>query len=303
MFVRRLLGFKGVLLARNIISGITFSLGIVPSATEIGRPEGISAMVCTRNDPEWIEPSLLSIKDLVDEYIVIDSSTDETPQNIENLKEEYGLNIRMERIPPGDLVKARNLALKLSKYKWILHWDADFIAREELTPTIKNLLETLDKRKYYLIYWPHICLDVDLFHQHPQRPLHWEHWLFTYSPKLKYKWIKHFDSLIAPLTYYKMIIIKKPLSFHLCTVRSPIRLLYKHYWWKMRAEGLERKISLEEYIRQAIQKDFNTSDIEEAAQKLAKRFLTQLIPYDKRKYGDYPKILKDYVKRKYGIQI
>jgi len=288
---------------RNTVSDIAFSLRLIPSASDIGRPEGISAMVCTRNDPEWIEPSLLSIKDLVDEYVVIDSSTDETPQIIENLRKENGLNIKMKRIPPGDLVKARNLALKISRYKWILHWDADFIAKEELTPTIKNLLESLDKRRYYLIYWPHICLDADLFHQHPRRPLHWEHWLFTFSPKLKYEWVKHFDSLIAPLTYYKMIIIKKPLSFHLCTVRSPVRLLYKHYWWKMRAEGLERKMSLEEYVKEKIQIDFNTTDIDEAAKMFIKRFLKHLIKYDKEKYGDYPKILKEYVKHKYNINL
>jgi len=303
IFVRRLLGFKGTMILRNTISTISFSLRLIPYATSINRPEGISAMVCTRNDPEWLEPSLLSIKDLVDEYVVIDSSTDETPQIIENLRKEHGLNIRMKKIPPGDLVKARNLALKESRYKWILHWDADFIAKDELIPTIRGLLETLDKRKYYLIYWPHVCLDVDLFHQHPQRPLHYEHWLFTYSPKLKYKWVKHFDSLIAPLTYYRMIIIKKPLSFHLCTVRSPIRLLYKHYWWKMRSEGLEGKISLEEYIRLKIKEEFNTMDINEAAKALVERYLRRLIRYDKNKYGDYPRILKEYVKHKYGVEL
>ena len=78
-------------------------------------------MVCTYNESDWIELSLLSIKDLVDEYIVVDNSTDETPEIIKQVTREHGLNVKIYRIPWGDLVKARSIALKESSYKWILH--------------------------------------------------------------------------------------------------------------------------------------------------------------------------------------
>jgi glycosyltransferase involved in cell wall biosynthesis len=60
-------------------------------------------MVITYNEEDWIEPSILSIKDLVDEYIVMDSSTDKTPEIVERVKSEHGLNIKLRRIPPGNI--------------------------------------------------------------------------------------------------------------------------------------------------------------------------------------------------------
>ncbi|BES82372.1 hypothetical protein PABY_19390 [Pyrodictium abyssi] len=70
---------------RNTMSSISATLGII-DATKEGKQEGITAMVCTFNEEEWIELSLLSIKEIVDEYIVIDSSFDNTPHIIERLK-------------------------------------------------------------------------------------------------------------------------------------------------------------------------------------------------------------------------
>jgi len=132
VLVRKILGRKLTFKLRNTVSEIAFRFKAVPPATSINREDGISTTTCTMNEEDWIEPSLLSIKDLVDEYIVIDSSSDRTPEIIRRTAEEHGLNLKMKKIPPGDLAKAKNLALKLSNYKWILSWDADFIARENM---------------------------------------------------------------------------------------------------------------------------------------------------------------------------
>ncbi len=302
-FVRKLLGRKGVFILRSIVSEVSFRLNLIPPSTSTGREEGISAMVCTYNEKDWIEPSLLSIKDLVDEYIVVDSSTDETPKIIENLAREHGLNVKLYRLPWGDLVKARNLVLKRSKYKWILHWDGDFVASDEMPSFIKRLINSIDDNRYFLIYWPMACLDVDLFHQDPKFPLHIEHWLFTYSDNLRYEWIGIYDTLIAPLRYYKPMYVDKILGLHLRTVRNPVRLLYKYLWWLMRKEGQEKKMSIDEYVRMKIKEIFNTSNIEEAARIYIENRLKSLVKYDRNKYINYPKVLKDYVKRKYGIDI
>jgi len=300
---RKILGRRGTFLVRNMISSLAYSLRLVPPATSLNREDGITAMVCTYNESDWIEPSLLSIKDLVDEYIVVDSSTDETPQIIENIAREYGLNVKLYHLPWGDLVKARNLALKKSKYKWILHWDGDFIASDEMSSYVKDLINSLDSNRYYLIYWPMVCLDIDIFHQSPRFPIHIEHWLFTYSDKLYYKWINVYDTLIAPLRYYKSIYIDKILGMHLRTVRNPVRLLYKYLWWLMRNEGLDKKMDIDTYVKIKVKEVFNTNDIEEAAKIYVEERLRKLVRYDRNKYIDYPRILKDYVKRKYGITL
>jgi len=303
MLARRLLGRKGTFILRTIASKISFSLGLIPPATSVRRENGFSAMVCTYNESDWIEPSLLSIKDLVDEYIVVDSSTDKTPKIVREVAKEHGLNVKIYRIPWGDLVKARNIALKKSSYKWILHWDGDFIATDDMPLYIKKFVNSLDKKRYYLIYWPMVVLDVDLFHQNPKFPIHIEHWLFTYSPTLRYDWVSIYDTLIAPLKYYTPIFINKYLGMHLRTVRNPIRLLYKNLWWEMRAKRLEGKISLDTYVRIRIKKLYDTDSIEEAAKIHVQNLLKKCVKYDKSKYVDYPRILKEFVKEKYGIDL
>jgi hypothetical protein len=96
----------------------------------------------------------------------------------------------------------------MAKYRWILVWDADFVLQDGAASMIKELLGSLDERKYYLIYWPHIFLDGDLQHQNPKNPLHVEHWLSTWSPKLRYEKVGLSNSLIAPLTYYSVVYVE-----------------------------------------------------------------------------------------------
>jgi len=98
-------------------------------------------MVCTYNEEDWVDLAILSVKELVDEYVVVDSSTDRTPEIIDNLGREHGLKVRVIRVPPGDLVLARNTALKNTRFRWVLSWDADLIATPRLIKTVKELVE------------------------------------------------------------------------------------------------------------------------------------------------------------------
>jgi len=303
MLARRVLGRKGVFLLRNVVSSLAFHCKLIPPANTVGRESGISALTCTYNEEDWVEVSLLSLKGLVDEIVMLDSSTDRTPDIVEGLRRNYGLPVRVHRMPLGDMAYTRNLGLSMAKYRWILIWDADFVLQDGAASMIKELLESLDERKYYLIYWPHICLDGDLQHQNPKNPLHVEHWLYTWSPKLCYEKVGFSDSLIAPLTYYSVVYVEKPLSFHLRTVRSPRRLLYRHYRWLMRREGLECKVNLDDYVKNRVGRDFGTTDVDQAAKLYLQNYLSNLSEYQKDVYGDYPQVLKEYAKRKYDIDL
>ncbi|MEM2576092.1 MAG: glycosyltransferase family A protein [Sulfolobales archaeon] len=87
--------------------------------------------MCTYNEGEWVEPSMLSVKDFVDEYVVVDSSSDGTSGIFRRVAAEEGLNIKLFRVPPGDLAMSRLISLKNSSYKWILNLDADTIFYED----------------------------------------------------------------------------------------------------------------------------------------------------------------------------
>lgn len=302
MPARKFLGRAATFKLRNLVSVVALKFKVIPPATSIDREQGISAMVCTYNEEDWIEPSLLSVKELVDEYIVIDSSSDQTPQIVSRIKDEHGLNIKMRRVKVG-LGLARSFALKLSSYRWILQWDGDFIAKDGASKYLRNLVDELDPKYYYLVYWPHLLLDGDLFHQNPKDKYHIEHWLFTYSPVLKYVKAYHPDHLVATVTHYKAILINKILSLHLRTVKPPKKLLYYQLKYKRRMESLEEKISLEDYVKQTIEERYGTSDIEKASKIFFQSFLNSLTPVNRKDLRNYPSILKEYVKRKYGLRL
>ena len=295
MLIRNLIGRRGVFFIRNLLATITTSFGIVDAEKE-GKENGITAMVCSFNEEEWIRLSLLSIKDIVDEYLVIDSSTDKTPQILEELREE-GLPIKLYRMPPGDLAKARNFALQKARYRWILVWDADFVATEKLTKTIKMLVESLNTKYYYLIYWPYIRFCGDIYHVCTP-PFHIEHWLYTWSKKLKYVWIDKFESLIAPLHMYKAIYVSEPLGYHFCYVRRPDRLYFKYVWWRYR-ELIDELLRTNpkkaiEFARQIALKEYGARDLCKAGLKLIKELTRRMERYDERKFGPLPQSIVDY---------
>jgi len=289
--VRRILGRGGIFTLRNIISEIYFRIGLYEDPRKY--PNGITAMVITYNEEDWVEPSILSVKDLVDEYVVMDSSTDKTPEIIEKIKREYGLNIKLLRVPPGDIVGTRNRALRESSYKWILVWDGDFVLFEDKIRIIRDLIEKLDPRKHYLVYWPLIQLCGDLRHT-CRDPLHIEHWLYTKSSETRYDRLGPVDTLIAPLKLYKAILLKEPMGLHI-HVRNPKRTAIRHLWYMYRElfdrtredpEELARKIALEKY---------GVEDLEALGRKIQQETAKDLPIYQ----GSYPRILEKYIRERY----
>lgn len=300
-YIRGILGRKGTFYLRNVLSEFFYKLGFYKGPDEEDRKQGISAMVCTYNEEDWIVPSMLSVEDLVDEYVVVDSSTDKTPELVMGLKKERGLNIKLLRIPPGSLSNARNLAIKKAEFKWILLWDADFVMFDWSPKFLKDFMKTLDTERHYLIYWPWIGLCGDLRHICGRHPYHVEHWLFSYSSSLAYHDLSikgtPMEHLIAPLRLYRAIYISKALGLHLGGVRRrPSRLALKHLWWKFRGEfqkGAMRGESYEEMARRWALRLYGTDCLEELGRRLVKKQVRTLPIYD----GEYPKTLIPYIER------
>ncbi len=271
---RRILGRRGTFILRNLLSAIYYLFG----SCENSKPEGITAMVCTYNEEDWVDISLLSIKDLVDEYIVVDSSTDNTSQKILELKEKHKLPIRLYRIGAGDLVSARNLVLKEARYRWILLWDADFVATQRLVEKVRELTRQLPKDKCFLVYWKMVLLCGTPLHVCRNR-YHVEHWMFTWSSKLRYKWLDSVESLFAPLYLYRVIYIDEPLGFHLSYVRSPKRLAMKMIWWRFKREAdefMRRGGSLEEFALKKARELYGMDSLEELGRRFIREMMEEL---------------------------
>ena len=94
----------------------------------------ISATIITLNEEDKIRPCLESLRDIVDEIVVVDSlSTDATKA----ICEEYGVKF-IEQNWLG-YSEQKNLANTLASHDWILSIDADEVLSEELRKSILEI--------------------------------------------------------------------------------------------------------------------------------------------------------------------
>jgi len=291
----------------NLTRGISSFLPSLDLVAHSGsfKPNGISLMLRTKNE-EWIDLSLRSVKEFADEVVIVDASTDDTPSIIRKVASEENLNIKLVRYKEktksvmsngNTYTDQSNMALENTSYKWIFKWDGDMIARTSGGFNIKKLREKILKlngKKYYAVFIAYANLDGDLFHTSdksfvPSKEGH----LFTYSPKLKFENIGRFEVLKLPL-YYKPIIIRDVYIFHLRSVKSALRLLYRRFWTDWRdTNDYQNFPTLQKYIKYKMQNDWGITEVNEAARFNLMQLCRTLIPYDNVKYGDYPELLKE----------
>lgn len=241
----RQLKAKGVLAAKTAVRAfLGNTLCYLPSISLIPKPSrknGISVMVRTRNEEEWIELSLLSIKDFADEIVVVDASTDRTPEIIRDVVSKYDLNLKLISYNPtypdtyllrkDDYVNQSNIALKNTSFRWVLRWDGDFVARTSGEVNITKLRDkilSLDLNKYHVISLPVVNLEGDLFHQQKGINVNVEGRLTTFSPKLVYLSKDVYEVLNIPLYYkpvYYSVIRKEFYIFHINTVKKRKKII------------------------------------------------------------------------------
>lgn len=290
-------------LVRNLSSRIS------PKTDQpLKRKKGISAVVSVRNEP-WLEPSLLSIRDFVDEIIIVDSSTYDISDTVNKIK-GGGVDIKHIR-SKSDYPFQFKEGLKLSKNKWILRWDADFIVYKGANK-LKKILNTLtDKNQYYYINLDVINLDIDFFHYEEKN--HREAYLFTYHEDLQRSdrlfrqivsfWKKYFTNSNPPRLpnhpfplFYKSIETDIQLALHLRSVKQKRRLIerYCQLYWSQLSSAKRRKYdnSFENFLKR---------HKEESRKFYIKKYTKGL----KKISADfkYPKILKEWIKDNLGEEI
>lgn len=287
---------------RSILSYSPF-LGLIPKPTKF-RPLGISAMVRVKNVVDWIEASILSIKDFADEIVVVDNgSTDGTMAVLKKLSNDRTLNLQLYNYPQVNLAVLSNIALSLTSYQWVIRWDADMVARTEGEFDIKNLRKlilSLDTTRYYIAYLRHVELTGDLEHQPKGRGFRCEDYLHTYSPSLKYVLKADRSKMVLERLkvprYFKIIDIKGFHSFHI-NVRPKKELLSQYLWhdW-MNERNFADFPRLEDYVNYRIQKDWQ-GDKESAENSYLQKFCSKLVPYDREKFGNCPSLLEELRKK------
>jgi glycosyltransferase involved in cell wall biosynthesis len=85
------------------------------------KPPGVSLCMIVKNEEQFLPQCLASIKDYVDEIIVVDTgSSDRTVE----IAQSYGATV-LHRPWRNDFAWARNESIVPAKYRWILFMDAD----------------------------------------------------------------------------------------------------------------------------------------------------------------------------------
>ncbi len=97
----------------------------------------LSLCMVVKNEEFYLPQCLKSVKDVVDEIIILDTgSTDKTPQ----IAQQFGANVYPFNWC-NDFAKARNAALSYAKGDWILVLDADEVLTPEVVPAIRDAIK------------------------------------------------------------------------------------------------------------------------------------------------------------------
>jgi hypothetical protein len=140
---------------------------------------GVSANIVTRNDP-WLPESIASIREHVQEFIIVDSSTSPYKERNERLLKEWDLPGLVYRHAELDIFEARKLASSLTTRDWALRWDSDIVATARIGELIR-LLGTLNRRRYYYeIFFPLVNVGRSL-DRVPTQTFQVEAWLYSSS--------------------------------------------------------------------------------------------------------------------------
>jgi glycosyltransferase involved in cell wall biosynthesis len=291
----------------KVILGIRNAASILPKLGLVKKPryhkDGVSFVVPVKDEEQWIKASILSIVDVADEIIVVDSSVeDNTTTIIQDLAALYSKikHIRFYWQGANAFALACHIGLTCTSYRWVFKWDSDYVIKsKEAMQEWIGRLNKLDKNRYYVIDVPRVNLEVDLNSQ--PKSCHfgiYEARIFTFSPELRWQ-LK--DNSWEQVTgdsiwghrfppWYTILRWHEPYIFH-CNIKTPKRMLMRMFWdWQINRDP--RFNSLEEYTRFHVKQDWNMT-FEEGQKKAMEICRKDTIPYDKAKYGELPTILQE----------
>lgn len=98
----------------------------------------ITVLIISKNEEDVIGGAIESVRDLTDEIIVVDDSTDETAK----IAEKAGAKVVHNKFK--DFSDQRNLAASLAKTEWIFYLDSDERVTPEFVKEVEELIREYD---------------------------------------------------------------------------------------------------------------------------------------------------------------
>jgi len=296
-------------------------VGLVPRPPD--RPNGISAVVRVRGEEEWLEPCLRSIEAFADEIIVLDNgAAPATAASLARVRDHLGARLRVDHCPELDLFALSNRGLDTARLRWVVRWDADFVARTEGEHDIRRLREfllALDRRLYHVVYLPAAEVAGDLAHQFPDRRIRVDGAVHTASASARYVAVER-DLPLASLPYPDRVLregaalrvrfesMRFPRYYRVHTwpavtylhvdVKSRRHMLLRHFWLEwLREVANGHSTTLEAYALARIADRWCIADPSAAAEAFMARYCAGLVLFDAARDGGYPAALRPYLDR------
>lgn len=281
--------------ARSVCSWLPV-LGLLPRPE---RPAGLTAIVRVRDEEEWLEPAIRSVAVAADQIVVGDNgSTDRTPEILRRLGQELGARLDVLTLPELDIASLTNVLLEQARYRWVLRWDADFVAHTDGPRDIRlfrGWLFSQDPRRFFLVYPRMVELAGDLFHQDPAHPVRSDAHCFVASSAVRYVYDSAgYESPSVP-HWYRVVRFAAPCFVHV-NVKSDERL-YRSALWKRwlvdpaRAAGE----SFDGFLRRAAGGDGEV--FRQSARKWTETYCRGLRKVDTVLLPQYPMLLRPYLDR------
>ncbi|MGH7279352.1 MAG: aldo/keto reductase, partial [Candidatus Rokuibacteriota bacterium] len=282
-----------------------------------GRPNGVTALVRVKGEAEWLEPSVLSVRDFADEVLVLDNGAGpETRKTLARLADALGEHLRLHACPELDLFAMSNLGLERARYRWIARWDADFVGHTSGPGDLRRLREyllALDRRRFYLVHVPAAELAGDLRHQFPDRRLRWDGQVHVASSRARYARVEcalapaslsvpdrilrqgprlrvALESLAVP-KHYRVLRWPVVAYFHV-DVKPARAAVLRHFWLSWLAEAAGAAVpTLMAYAERQVREGWGIADLDDAAQHYMAQYCRGLVAFDAAVCGPYPELL------------
>lgn len=267
---------------------------------------GITAVVSARNEEFTLPLCLKSLVGVVDQVVCIDNGSDDrTLEIMKRFKAENEGKIEVDVLEmPGALLgDCRNAGLDHTRYKWHLRWDADMVCRTTGLESMLQLREVIKDDRPRTIQLPRTNLRGDFHHTRqefaidPGEPI-----LVRFGTHIKYVEYGKFDVIRVPF-YYSMVKESKRYYFHLEGLKSDDSMIYRRQYFEWRelfnsfsdAERPASVTNFEQYKADWCVREFETSNRKSLKWRFNRLNCHMLSPVDKAEFGEYPKVLIDYM--------
>lgn len=194
----------------------------------------LSASLIVKNEERFLEACLLSLRDLVDEVVVVDTGSADRTRDIAR-----DLGARLHDFTwTDDFAAARNQALHLSRGEWIFYIDAD----ERAAGATRADLEPFLADRFAIAHYV-------LLHPRPRFTAYWELRLFRNDPMVRFRGAIH--ETIWPAIHARRARTGGTIG------RSPVALHHEGYEDNQHAKHLRNLPLLQRELEANPEKVFN----------------------------------------------